>query len=198
MTRFEAANRLSRTESAVEQAARLLAGAAGRVPDARLREAAWVARCVGRGEVVQVLRSGDVDGDIALLLGKPLAYTARAAHPTTCLYLDRVAFDRLLETRPAIARRWLSSVAGRLAHSQARILGLLGRSLTAQTAQLLLDEAVDGQVTFPQRTLAAMLGAQRPSLNKVLKALEADDLIRIRYAAIEILNPATLTRRAER
>lgn len=254
MTRFEAVKRLAKTESAVEQAARLLAGATGRVPDAGLREAAWVARCVGRGDtaplraddlaalatllssrrfadgevafsagsqadgvwivregalelsvgsgrrraVVQVLRPGDVDGDIALLLDRPLAYTARAAHPATCLYLARTDFDRLLETRPAIARRWLSSVAGRLAHSHARILGLLGRSLAAQTAQLLLDEAVDGQVTFPQRTLAAMLGAQRPSLNKVLKELEAAGLIRIRYAAIEILDPAALGRRADR
>lgn len=34
---------------------------------------------------------------------------------------------------------------------------------------------------LPQWTLAAMLGVQRPSLNKVLKDMEGDRLIRISY-----------------
>jgi len=37
---------------------------------------------------------------------------------------------------------------------------------------------------------------QRPSLNKVLKELERDGLIAVRYAAIEIVKPAGLARRA--
>lgn len=51
---------------------------------------------------------------------------------------------------------------------------------------LLCDEAVDAQVELPQRTLAAMLGVQRPSLNKILKELERAGHITIRYAAIDI------------
>ncbi len=59
------------------------------------------------------------------------------------------------------------------------------------------DEATDGRIALPQRTLAAMLGVQRPSLNKVLKELERDELIRIGYAAIDILDPAGLARRGQ-
>lgn len=220
--------------------------------DARVREAAWVARCVGRGEtapltaedvsalatdlsrlraeraalvfaagdsaervwilrhgrlelsvgsgrrrvVVHVLHPGDVDGDIQLLLDKPLPYTARALDEAVLLVLDRADFDRLLVTHPTIARRWLSSVAQRLAASQARILGLLGHSLTEQVARLLLDEAVDGRVPLPQRTLAAMLGVQRPSINKVLKDFEREGLIAIRYATIELVNTGGLASQA--
>jgi len=51
-------------------------------------------------------------------------------------------------------------------------------------------------VELPQRTLAAMLGVQRPSLNKVLKDLERDGLIRISYAAVEVLDRARLAARA--
>jgi len=40
-----------------------------------------------------------------------------------------------------------------------------------------------------------MLGAQRPSLNKILKELEREGLIGVRYAAIDILNPEGLTKR---
>jgi CRP/FNR family transcriptional regulator, cAMP and macrophage regulator len=86
-------------------------------------------------------------------------------------------------------------VAQRLAASQTRVLGLLGGSLTAQAARLLTGEADGGRVELPQRTLAAMLGAQRPSLNQVLKDLERDGLIGIGYAAIEILDRAGLARR---
>ena len=231
---------------------RRLLPARGGTEDALIRQAAWVARCVGRGDtaplrpedvtalaatltirdleagtvvfkagepaggvwilrdgsvelsagsgrrkaVVQLLRPGDVDGDIQLLLGMDMPYSGRALSPATGLFLARGAFEELLATRPPVARRWLSSVAQRLAHSQARILALLGGSLTAQTARLLAEEAAGGQVALPQRTLAAMLGVQRPSVNKVLKDLERDGLIRIGYAAIEIVDPAGLARRA--
>lgn len=220
--------------------------------EAAIRQAAWVARCVGRGDaapltpealtalaatlkqrrlergsvvfrggqpasgvwivqqgrvelsvgsgrrrtVVHLLRSGDVDGDIQLLLDMPLPYTARVLDDAILLSLTAADFENLLHTSLPIARRWLSSVAQRLAVSQMRLLGLLGRTLTEQVAQLLLDEAVDGQVSLPQRTLAAMLGAQRPSLNKILKELERVGLIGVRYAAIEILNADGLSRRA--
>jgi CRP-like cAMP-binding protein len=237
--------------TAAQRAARLLPVPAG-IPEAAIRQAAWVARCVGRGQsaplrpedltalastlqvrpfrpgsvlfsggkptpgvwivrdgrielsvgsgrrrvVVQLLRPGDVDGDIQLLLEMPLPYTARAISGATSLFLARQAFENLLATHPAIARRWLSSVAQRLAASQARILALLGGSLAAQTASLLDEEAVDGRVELPQRTLAAMLGVQRPSLNKVLKDLERGGLIRISYSTIEVVDRTGLAARA--
>jgi CRP-like cAMP-binding protein len=218
--------------------------------DARIRQAAWVARCVGRGEaaplrpedvttlagmlhvreftpghvafragepaagvwivregrvelsvgsgsrraVIAMLRPGDVDGDIPLLLAMPMPYTGRALTDARCLYLGSDDFEKLLATRLPVARRWLSSVAQRLAASQARVLGLLGGSLTAQAARLLAEEAEDGRVALPQRTLAAMLGVQRPSLNKVLKDLERDGLISISYSAIDIIDSGRLTR----
>ncbi|MGH3437988.1 MAG: Crp/Fnr family transcriptional regulator [Sciscionella sp.] len=237
--------------AAIGQMLRLLGGNQ-RDADAQVRQAAWVARCVGRGDtapllaadvsalasilrilpvargasvfaggekapgvwivregqvelsvgsgrrrvVVHVLRPGDVDGDIPLLLDMPLPYTARALTDVVCLFLHRADFESMLAGHPAIARRWLSSVAGRLATSQARILGLLGRSLSEQVARLLLDEAIDRRVPLPQRTLAAMLGVQRPSLNKILKQLESEGALAVRYAAVEIVDPAALARRA--
>jgi CRP-like cAMP-binding protein len=157
----------------------------------------WIVRqgqielVVGSGRrrvVVDVIRSGDVDGDIALLLEMPMAYTARALDDSTCLCLDRAAFENLLATHPNIARRWLSSVAQRVSAGQGRLVALLGRTLPAQVAQLLIDESVDGSVQLAQRTLAAMIGVQRPSLNKVLKEFERNRLITIRYAGIDLID----------
>jgi CRP-like cAMP-binding protein len=210
--------------------------------DSRLREAAWVARCVGdpqttplteedltalasylqplefergapvfradeqpagvwivrsgmmelaagtgrRKIVVQMLYPGSVDGDIELILGMPLPYSARAMETTRCLFLASESFEALMREHPTVARRWLSSVAARVARGQQRVMGLLGRSLVEQATRLLLDEQIDERVLLPQRTLAAMLGVQRPSLNKVLKDLEKRGLINLGYGRIEI------------
>ncbi|MDV6013697.1 Crp/Fnr family transcriptional regulator [Haloechinothrix sp. LS1_15] len=226
-------------------------GAVERSEDA-IRQAAWVARCVGRGEsaplnrddiaalagslrtfrfaegtklfgagsvsggvwivqhgrielsvgsggrriVVHLLQPGDVEGDVQHLLDMPFPYTARSTGAVTALYLDSSEFERLLAKRPAIARRWLSSVCLRLTTSQNRLLGLLGRTLSEQVASLLAEETIDGEVPLPQRTLAAMLGVRRPSLNKVLKEFERDGLIRVRYGAIDILDGEALALRA--
>ena len=150
----------------------------------------------GRRVVVQLLRPGDVDGDIQLLLEMPLPYTGRALSGVTCLFRARDDFEQLPATHPANARRWLSNVAQRLAASQARVLELLGGSLAAQASRLLAAESVGRRVELPQRTLAAMLGVQRPSLNKALKDLERDGLIRISYRHIEIRDTTRLASRA--
>jgi CRP-like cAMP-binding protein len=225
-----------------------------RPSDRLIREAAWVARCVGRAEtaplaaadlvvlaaymtpkqhgagtilfsegdapagvwivrrgrieltvgrarrraVVQILRPGDVEGDIAVILGKPQPYTARAVEETLCLFIDASTFEQLLAERAAVTRRWLSSAAVRLDRSQARILELVGRSLPGQLARLLLDEEIDGRVELPQNTLAAMLGVHRPSLNKVLKELERRGHVQVGYGEVIMRDPDGLNRMAER
>ena len=75
---------------------------------------------------------------------------------------------------------------------------LLGRSLAEQLARLLVDEADGDIVPLPQRTLAAMLGVQRPSLNKVLKEMENRTLVELGYGQVRILDRKGLDRLAER
>lgn len=148
-----------------------------------------------RRAVVALLYAGDVDGDIQLLLEMPPPYTARAIGQVDLFYLSAEVFDGLLVQHPPIARRWLSSVAGRVSAAQQRLIGLLGASLTEQTARLLLAEtaAGGGSVELPQRVLAAMLGVQRSSLNKVLRDFEQDGLITLGYRTIEVSDTARLT-----
>jgi CRP-like cAMP-binding protein len=155
----------------------------------------WIVRSgmielyVGAGPrkvVIQILYPGAVDGDIQLLKGMALPYAGRALEPSRCLFLERESFESLLNEHPGVSRRWLSSVASRLTRSHERLMGMLGRSLVEQTAQLLLDEQHSKRILLPQRTLAAMLGVQRPSLNRVLKDLESQGLIELGYGRIEI------------
>ncbi len=232
---------------ALKKSLTMLAGDAQQI-DQQVRQAAWIARCVGRGDsapltsedvvaiadsletrtskdgqvifragapvdgvwivrsgqvelslgrgndkaVVGILRAGDVDGDIQLLLAMPHTYTARALGPCTALFLSGAQFEQLLAQRPAIARRWLSSIAERLATAQLRVISLIGKSLTEQVGALLVDQAVDDRVRLPQRTLAAMLGIARASLNKALKDFERSGWIRVEYAEITVIDAAAL------
>ena len=148
-----------------------------------------VAVSVGSGRkrsVIHVLREGDVDGDIQLLLDMPMPYTARALTPVQYLYLGSDDFDRLIHRNAMISRRWMSSIAMRLATSQSRILALLGHSLEDQVARLLFDESEHGAVQLTQATIAAMLGAQRPSVNKVLRSFEDRRLVTLSYGTITV------------
>lgn len=104
--------------------------------------AGTVELAVGSGRrrvIVQLLHPGDVDGDIQWLLSMPPPYTARAIDQTDCLFIAAASFDRLLGEHPAVAHRWPSSVASRLAAAHSRLLGLLGRPLPAQVARLLVE-----------------------------------------------------------
>ncbi len=154
---------------------------------------------VGTGQgrlVIQTLRPGGIDGDIQLLLGIDMPYETRASTDTRCLLLPREDFEDLLARRPLLSRRWLTSVAERLAHSHHRLTSLLGQPLERQLAQLLLDEAHAGGtvdvVQLPQATLAALLGAQRQSVNRVLRRFADEGLVELSYRQVALLDPQAL------
>ena len=219
-----------------------------------VREAAWLARCVGRGQwaplfdddinelgqrlertrfdpgalifaqgktsdavwvfrrgrvelsrrdgrrrlIVQVVHPGDVDGDIGLILQMPFPYSAHAIDEVDALRLSAQDFEWLIASRPALARRWLSSVAARLMSAERRILQLAGRDLKMQVANLLLDEERDDSVALPQESLAALLAVRRPSLNKVLRDLERAGVVKLSYRCVVITDRRALVRAAGR
>lgn len=176
--------------------------AQGTIPDA-----VWVLR-TGRVElsrrdgqrrlILQILRPGDVDGDIGLILQMPFPYSAHAIDHGEALRLSARDFEWLISARPALARRWLSSVAVRLTVAERRILQLAGRDLKVQLANLLLDEERDGSVPLPQESLAALLGARRPSVNKALRDLERAGILELSYRCVDIVDRSGLARVAGR
>lgn len=142
--------------------------------------------------LVSMLREGDQDGDLAALLGMAPPYSAEAMEDTTCLRLDAERFAELLVAHPAIARRWHASVAMRLAHSQQRLIDLLGAPLPQQIARVVLDESDRDTFPYSQTTIAALLGARRPSVNKVLKDFERRRIVDLGYGSLTITNRAAL------
>ena len=146
----------------------------------------------GRRVVLQVLRAGDVFGDVALLVRMTEPFDARALEESVVLSADSVALFGLLERRPRLAQRWLVSLAMRMAATQARLVDLLAGGLEAQVASLLTREAEEGVVRLAQSVIAELLGARRTSVNRVLKRFEARGLVGLGYGQVEIVDAAGL------
>ena len=145
-----------------------------------------------RRVVVQLLRPGSVFGDIPLFLrtGEPTA--ARAMDDSVLLTIDSLTLFNLLGQRPMLARRWLVSVASRMAGMQDRVSDLLSGTLDRQLASWLLREAGTDGVAVSQQTLAQLLGARRTSVNQSLRRLEAGGLIETGYRRVGVVDPARL------
>ncbi len=153
-----------------------------------------LSRTVGTRRVtLQLLHPGDVFGDVPAFLGDPEPFDARALDDTTLLSLDAASLFELLGTRPKIAQRWFLSLAERMAGLQGRLVDLLAGPLESQLGSILLREADDeGVVRITQAQLAEMLGVQRSSVQRVLKSLEAADLLALRYRKVQVLDAAAL------
>lgn len=147
-----------------------------------------------RRVVRQVLREGDVFGDVSLLCGLPMAFSARALTDTAVVELPHEVFWQLLEQRRDICRRLLFSMASRMERLQRRLLAVTSGDLLHQVGTLLLDEVGDepGHVALSQSMIAELLGSTRPSVNRVLHELSERGHVRLSYRRIEVVDPASL------
>ncbi len=151
----------------------------------------------GRQIALQLLRPGDVFGDIPLIARMRLPFDARALTDAVVLSIYSATLWRILAQHPRLARRWMVSIALRMAEVQARLIDLLAGGLPAQLASVLVREAERGAVQLSQQVLAELVGGRRTSVNRVLKDLEARGLIALHYRQVEILDPAGLASLAD-
>src|SRR5664279_4218351 len=163
----------------------------------------------GEEAILATLRRGDFLGELALLDGAPRSASAIALEPTETLTLPRDQFRALVASEPAIRDALLASLAGELRRltthvAELHFLDLTGR-LAARLARLAEehgDRASDGSVRLDapltQSDLAAMIGATRQSVNKLLGEFEASGLIRIERDSIVVTSLNALAKAARR
>ena len=150
----------------------------------------------GRRVVLQILRPGDVFGDVSLFLRMRVPWDAVALEDTVIYSFESVSLYRLLEQRPRLAWAWLHSVSSRLAGFWFRVVELLSGGLEAQVASVLIRRAEDGVLNLSQGSLAELVGHPRTSINRVLKGLEAEGLVRVSYGSVEIVDGVGLAKAA--
>jgi CRP/FNR family cyclic AMP-dependent transcriptional regulator len=162
----------------------------------------------GEEAIIATLRSGDFFGELALLDGAPRSATATAVEATETLALPREAFLALLGEDPVLTQSLLAGIAAELRRltghvEELHFLDLAGR-LAVRLARLgrERDPNATGSVEldwpYTQSDLAAMIGATRQSVNRLLSTLVDDGLVRVEHETLVITDLERLEERGIR
>jgi CRP/FNR family transcriptional regulator, cAMP and macrophage regulator len=143
-------------------------------------------RVAGTRSLVQILRLGDIAGDVPIFLNQPSLMTGHVRDRGTMLFIAADHLRSILSTHADLCFLWMQNVAIRLEGARRRILQLLGEQLVQSLARLILDEHVDGSVPLPQAALAEMLGVQRTSVNRVLQILRRRGIVELAYGGLSV------------
>ena len=148
---------------------------------------------------------GEVLGQIALLDGAERSASVVAVEPTTGLLLTRATVLDVMLRHPAVLDAMMRSL-GKLVRRLTEQAGdFIFLDLGGRLAKLLLrlagerSESAEGIVLdlgLSQSDLAAMVGASRPAVNRVLHSFAARGLISVNGQVIVLRDVGALRRRA--
>ncbi len=162
----------------------------------------------GDEAIIASLKAGDFFGELALLDGSPRSTTATALEQTETLALPRDQFLGLLPDDPRLVTALLRALAAELRRltghvEELHFLDLAGR-LSMRLVRLArasnpdAADRVELDWPFTQSDLAAMIGATRQSVNKLLSGLVDEGLIEIDRDTLIIVDLAALEARGAR
>ncbi|MGQ0548143.1 MAG: Crp/Fnr family transcriptional regulator [Armatimonadota bacterium] len=154
---------------------------------------------------IDLLASGDVFGDMALLDDRPRSASADALEDTVTYTLGRDEFQRYLAETPRLASALLQllSVRQRDLIEYTETLAFL--DVHARIAKVLLDlanrygtkiaEGIEIDIDLTQADLARMVGATRERVNRALASFRAQGVLELRGKKIVILDAERLRKR---
>jgi CRP-like cAMP-binding protein len=152
----------------------------------------------GTRRVVGRVGPGSVLGDIAMFGDTPYISSAKAVGPVRAFRFDRARLLPELHRHPAICLRWLVAGLRQLEGTQRRVIRLLHKTVLAQVADLLFEEAERRRdVNLSQGTIAALLGVSRQSVNEALGRLREVGAVETGYRNIRIIDVEKLAEVAE-
>jgi len=159
----------------------------------------------GSETVLSILGPGESFGELALIDGEPRSATVQALEPAQTVSVRRDEFLALLRTHPETNERLLVALVAKVRQLTDTVSDLAFLDLEGRLAKKLLELAAlhgsetDGvtviEVPLTQEDLAAMVGATRASVNKLLGWYEDRHLISRQGRRITLLDPERLRRR---
>lgn len=146
---------------------------------------------------LDVVDEGEVVGEQALLAGSARTATVVAVRPTVVRLLRPTQFHELRAARPEIDQFLVQVLDERLREMSARLAEAVHASAEERVCRrlLALGTAFDGTIRLSQATLASLAGTTRPTVNRVLQDLMRDDVVRLRRARVEVVDPEALAAR---
>ncbi len=155
----------------------------------------------GKEVVFAIFGPGDCFGEISLVDGLPAANTATAMEQLKLAQLSKADFDDLFLEYSEFARQLAQLLCGRVRHLLNFYSDVTLRPLEQRIASRICYISGGGvggsampTLEFTQQDLAAMVGATRQAVSKVLNQWRGDGIIALEYGRISVLSEERLQR----
>lgn len=156
----------------------------------------------GKELILNIIKPGEVFGEISLIDGEPRTADAAALETSQLLVLERRDFQRHLDQNPGMARRLLAILCQRLRRTSAALEESLFLEVPARLARVVLHlsqaygiPAKSGtciDVKLSQSQLGAIAGITRESVNKQLGLWREAGWVTVRNGYITVAETAPL------
>jgi CRP/FNR family cyclic AMP-dependent transcriptional regulator len=158
----------------------------------------------GKEIVFNIINSGEIFGEIAVLDGEERSADATAMTDCELLVLNRRDFVHLVEHRPDLCMIMLRILCQRLRQTSEQVEDVMFRHLESRLAKRLLHlaervglhglQSTSVELHVSQRELGSMAGGSRESVNKILQNWHRQGLIDLGKASVLIRDIEALRR----
>jgi CRP/FNR family cyclic AMP-dependent transcriptional regulator len=159
----------------------------------------------GEETVYTIVSAGDFFGEMALIDGQPRSADATCTEKSELAFLMRDEFFECIERFPPLSRKVLQVQSQRLRDTDRQLEMMTSLDVYGRVAAQLLELArLHGSETgkgtsidllLTQQDLAAMIGASRESVNKVLNSFKSRGFLQMTRGHITLLNLEELRKR---
>ena len=165
----------------------------------RGRVAVRVTTPVGEVVTLDVLKAGQVVGELALLSsGGERTASVLALEPVQTRSISSTAFAALRRDHPSVDEVLVQLLAARVCRLNERLLEALYVPADRRVRRRLLDlaELYAGAVPLTQEDIAGLAGTTRATVNRVLRGDEKEGIVSLERARLTVLDASTLARKA--
>ena len=152
----------------------------------------------GKDAVFNLIKAGDIFGEIALLDGHPRTADALAVTDCDLMVIDRRDSVPMVTQSPEIALKLIEILCARLRHTSEQVEDLMFLDLPSRLAKTLLSLAAnpkaaqDRKISITQREIGQIIGMSRESTNKQLRIWEEKKWVRLDRGGVAVLDPHSL------
>jgi CRP/FNR family transcriptional regulator len=146
----------------------------------------------GREQILHFIGPGEVFNAIGVFVEAANPATVIALEPTTVWVIQQNVMLKLLDDYPEVARVIIRRLAERVQQLIHMVEDLSLRTIEARLARYLIEQSTAEQLQRPrwatQAEMANRLGTVPDVLNRALRSLAKDNLIRVERHQIQILD----------
>jgi CRP/FNR family cyclic AMP-dependent transcriptional regulator len=159
---------------------------------------------LGDVATLRVLAPGEFFGELALIADAPRRGSAVAIDDVETLSVHRDQLDALRATHPWVDRVLVEALATEVRRLASRLVEALyapveqrvWRRLAELTAMFGSPDASSVRIPLTQDEFAQIVGTTRPTVNRLLRAAEADGVVQLSRGRLEVLQPAEVAKQA--